>query len=152
MAFGISTTLRKSGLNQLPNPLLAAAVTVGTAFLVLCTIAHLGFGRRALQFNHQGSGWLFAAALFNAGAILSPFFALVIGKIVEIEPLVACNPLLTLLWTAFFLRGIERPVGADCHQRNRDCRRRSSRDYSSLKMHRRHLFSFKLAVLVNSWL
>lgn len=73
MAFGISTTLRKSGLNQFPNPLLGAAVTVGTAFLVLCAIAHLGFGRCALQFNHQGSGWLFAAALLNAGAILSLF-------------------------------------------------------------------------------
>jgi hypothetical protein len=44
----------------------------------------------------SGSGWLFAAALFNAGAILSLFFALNIGKIVEIETLVACNPLLTL--------------------------------------------------------
>jgi hypothetical protein len=76
MAFGISTTLRNSGLNQFPNPLLAAAVIVGTAFLVLCAIAHLGFSRRGLQFNHQGSGWLFAAALFNAGAILSLFFAL----------------------------------------------------------------------------
>jgi uncharacterized membrane protein len=108
MAFGISTTLRKSGLNEFPNPLLAAAVTVGTAFLVLCAIVHFGFGRRALQFNHQGSGWLFAAALLNAGAILSLFFALNIGKIVEVEPLVACNPLLTLLWTAVFLRGIER--------------------------------------------
>ena len=77
-------------------------------FLVLCAIVHFGFGRRALQFNHQGSGWLFAAALVNAGAILSLFFALNIGKIVEIEPLVACNPLLTLLWTAIFLRNIER--------------------------------------------
>ena len=108
MAFGISTTLRKSGLNEFPNPLLAAAVTVGTAFLVLCAIVHFGFGRRALQFNHQGSGWLFAAALLNACAILSLFFALNIGRIVEVEPLVACNPLLTLLWTAIFLRGIER--------------------------------------------
>ena len=108
MAFGISTTLRKSGLNELPYPLLAAAVTVGTAFVVLCAIVQLGFGRHVLKFNHHGSVWLFAAAVINAAAILSLFFALNIGKIVEVEPLVACNPLLTLVWTAIFLRGIER--------------------------------------------
>jgi hypothetical protein len=56
------------------------------------------------------------------------------------------------LMDCFFSARHRTAVGADCHQRNRDCRRHSSRDYSSLKMHRRHLFSFKLAALVNSWL
>jgi drug/metabolite transporter (DMT)-like permease len=51
---------------------------------------------------------MFGAALVNTGAILSFFSALNLGKVVRVEPLVACNPLLTILWAAIFLRQIER--------------------------------------------
>ncbi|MBI1998220.1 MAG: DMT family transporter [Deltaproteobacteria bacterium] len=108
VAFGISTTLRKSGLMTVPRPLLAAAVTVGTAFVVLLVIIRVRGGRRALKFHRQSNGWLFGAALVNTGAILSFFSALNLGKVVRVEPLVACNPLLTILWAAIFLRQIER--------------------------------------------
>ena len=107
LAFGVSTILRKSGLFEVPVPLLAAAVTVGTAFLVLLCIVGLRGGRRVLQFHRRGNAWLFGAAVVNTGAILSFFSALNVGKIVRVEPLVACNPLLTILWTAIFLRAIE---------------------------------------------
>ena len=46
--------------------------------------------------------------MVNSGAILSFFSALNLGKVVEVEPLVACNPLLSLLWTGIFLRRVER--------------------------------------------
>src|SRR3972149_3688737 len=108
VAFGISTTLRKSGLMTVPLPLLAAAVTVGTAFVVLLLIIRVRGGRRALKFHRQSDGWMFGAALVNTGAILSFFSALNLGKVVRVEPLVACNPLLTILWAAIFLRQIER--------------------------------------------
>lgn len=108
VAFGVSTTLRKSGLMTIPLPLLAAAITVGTAFVVLSFIIQVRGGRRALKFHRQSNGWLFGAALVNTGAILSFFSALNVGKIVRVEPLVACNPLLTILWAAIFLRQIER--------------------------------------------
>lgn len=111
VAFGISTILRKSGLLEVPVPLLAAAVTVGTAFLVLLGIVGLRGGRKVLRFDRQGSAWLFGAAVVNMGAILSFFSALNIGKIVRVEPLVACNPLLTILWTAIFLRAVEQISG-----------------------------------------
>ena len=107
LAFGISTTLRKTGLMTVQVPLLAAAVTVGTAFFVLLGIIYLRGGRRALKFNRQSSGWLFGAALVNTGAILSFFSALNVGQIVRVEPLVACNPLLTIILAAFFLKQIE---------------------------------------------
>ena len=107
VAFGISTTLRKTGLATVQIPLLAAAVTVGTAFFVLLGIIQLQGGLRVLKFNRLSSGWLIGAALVNTGAILSFFAALNVGKIVRVEPLVACNPLLTILWTSIFLRQIE---------------------------------------------
>jgi drug/metabolite transporter (DMT)-like permease len=79
--------------------------------LVLLIIVQLRGGRRPLKLNRQGGGWLFAAALVNTGAILSFFSALNIGQVVRVEPLVACNPLLTILWTGIFLRQIERLTG-----------------------------------------
>jgi DME family drug/metabolite transporter len=111
MAFGISTTLRKTGLTSVPVPVLAAAVTVGTAFVVLVIIIQFRGGLPMLQLRRQSAGWLFAAALVNTGAILSFFYALKFGPIVRVEPLVACNPLLTILWTGIFLRQIERLSG-----------------------------------------
>jgi drug/metabolite transporter (DMT)-like permease len=108
VAFGISTNLRKTGLAALHEPLLGAAVTVGTALLVLLGIVRLRGGWSALRFDRQSTGWLFAAAVVNTGAILSVFSALNVGKIVRVEPLIASNPLLTILWTGLFLRQIER--------------------------------------------
>jgi drug/metabolite transporter, DME family len=108
LAFGISTTLRKTGLMTVQIPILAAAVTVGTAFLVLLAIIQMRGGRQALKLNRQSSGWLFTAALVNTGAILSVFSALNIGNVVKVEPLIACNPLLTIVWAGIFLKKIER--------------------------------------------
>jgi drug/metabolite transporter, DME family len=108
LAFGISTTLRKTGLTTVQIPILGAAVTVGTAFLVLLAITQMRGGRQALKLNRQSGGWLLAAALVNTGAILSVFSALNVGKVVKVEPLIACNPLLTILWAGIFLKEIER--------------------------------------------
>ena len=108
IVFGISTNLRKTGLTAVPQPLLAAAVTAATAFLALLIIVHFRGGKKALRFNRDSSRWLFGAAVVNSGAILSFFAALNVGHIVRVEPVVACNPLLTLLWTSIFLRQIER--------------------------------------------
>jgi drug/metabolite transporter (DMT)-like permease len=107
LAFGVSTTFRKTGLMAVQIPILAAAVTVGTAFFVLLAIVQMRGGRRVLKLNRQSGGWLLAAALVNTGAILSVFSALNVGSIVKVEPLIACNPLLTLLWASIFLQKIE---------------------------------------------
>lgn len=111
VAFGISTTLRKTGLTALPEPLLGAAVTLGTAFVVLLIIIQLRGGRKELKFNRKSSCWMFGAAIVNTGAILSFFAALNLGQVVRVEPLVACNPLLTILWAGIFLRQIEQLSG-----------------------------------------
>ncbi len=108
VAFGISTTLRKSGLSALQIPLLGAAVTVGTAFFIILIVIRWRGGRQALKFNPVSTRWLFGAAVVNTGAILSVFSALNVGKVVRVEPLIACNPLLTILWVGIFLRQVER--------------------------------------------
>jgi DME family drug/metabolite transporter len=107
LVFGISTNLRKTGLTAIPQPLLAAAVTLATAFVTVLFIIQCRGGSKALRFDRDSSRWLFAAAVLNSGAILSFFAALNVGEVVRVEPVVACNPLLTILWTSIFLRQIE---------------------------------------------
>jgi drug/metabolite transporter (DMT)-like permease len=111
LAFAISSNLRKAGLTHVPHPLLGAAVTLGTAFSVLLIIVQLCGGRKALEWKPRGCRWMLAGALVNTCALLSFFAALNIGQVVRVEPLVACNPLLSILWTGIFLRGIERLTG-----------------------------------------
>src|SRR5215475_10442945 len=108
LAFGISTTFRKTGLMAVQIPILAAAVTVGTAFFFLLAIIQMQGGLRELKLSRQSGGWFFAAAVVNTGAILSVFSALNVGNVVKVEPLIACNPLLTIIWAGIFLREIER--------------------------------------------
>lgn len=107
VAFGISTTFRKSGLTIVPVPLLAAAVTLASAFIVLLALVWFRGGRQILRFNRRCSSWLLSGAVVNSGAILSFFSALNVGTVVRVEPLVACNPLLTILWASIFLRQFE---------------------------------------------
>jgi drug/metabolite transporter, DME family len=64
-------------------------------------------GRAALKLTRRSAAWLFPAALFNTAATLSVFYALSHGKVVIVEPLVSSNPVLTLLFTAIFLRDLE---------------------------------------------
>jgi drug/metabolite transporter, DME family len=113
VAFGISTLLRKRGLVEVPDPLLAAAVTVGSAFFFFLLIVAFRSGQSALKFEARGTAWLFAAALVNMAAILSFFSALNLGTVVRVEPLVACNPLLTILWSVVFFRGLEKLTARD---------------------------------------
>jgi len=49
----------------------------------------------------------------NMAAILSFFSALNLGKVVRVEPLVACNPLLTIVWSVLFFRGLEQLAPRD---------------------------------------
>ncbi len=107
LSFGVSTTLRKAGLGLVNIPLLAAAVTAGTAALFSFTLLQLRGGRQAFKLNRRSAAWLFPAGAFNTAAMLSVFFALSHGKVVIVEPLVSSNPVTTLFFTSLFLRDVE---------------------------------------------
>jgi len=107
MAFGASANLRKAGLDIIGIPVLAAAVTGGSAALFSFALLQFRGGKSALKLTRRSATWLFTAALFNTAATLSVFYALSHGKVVIVEPLVSSNPVLTLLFTAIFLRDLE---------------------------------------------
>jgi DME family drug/metabolite transporter len=107
LAFGASTTLRKAGLGLINIPLLAAAVTAGSAAIFSFALLQVQGGKKALKLTSRSAAWLFPAAVFNTAAMLSVFFALSHGKVVIVEPLVSSNPVTTLLLTSIFLRDVE---------------------------------------------
>ena len=107
LAFGVSTTLRKAGLGFINIPLLAAALTAGSAALFSFTLLQIQGGKAAFKVTHRSAAWLFPAGVFNTAAMLSVFFALSHGKVVIVEPLVSSNPVTTLLLTSIFLRDVE---------------------------------------------
>jgi len=119
VAFGISSTLRKGGLNVDNVPLVAAAVTATAGLFISVSLLKLNGGNRIFLLPRRSLGWYFAAGMFNTGAMLSVFHALSLGKVVIVEPIVAANPVVSVLLTALFLRDLESistkvVVGAAC--------------------------------------
>jgi drug/metabolite transporter, DME family len=107
MAFGGSAILRKAGLDVVGIPVLAAAVTAGSAALFSFALLQVQGGKQAFKLTRRSAAWLFPAGFINTAAMLSVFYALSHGKVVIVEPLVSSNPVLTLLFTAIFLRDLE---------------------------------------------
>lgn len=107
MAFGASAILRKAGLGYGGVPVMAAAVTAGSAAIFSFALLQFRGGKEALKLSRRSAAWLFTAGLINTAATLSVFYALSHGKVVIVEPLVSSNPVLTLLFTAIFLRDLE---------------------------------------------
>ncbi len=107
VAFGISANLRRGGLLVSNVPIMAAAVTAATAFLFSCGLLYARGGRAVFQLPRSSFAWYLAAGVFNTAAMLSVFYALGVGKVVIVEPLVAANPVLSLLLTAIFLKDLE---------------------------------------------
>ena len=107
MAFGASAILRKAGLDYVGSPVMAAAVTAGSAAVFSFILLQIQGGKVAVKLTRTSAAWLFSAGLINTAAMLSVFYALSYGKVVIVEPLVSSNPVLTLLFTAIFLRDLE---------------------------------------------
>jgi drug/metabolite transporter, DME family len=107
LAFGASSNLRKAGLSYVSMPLLAAAVTAGSAAIFSFILLQIRGGKAAFKLTRNSAPWLIAAGFFNTAALLSVFYALSRGKVVIVDPLVSSNPVMTLLLTAIFLRDLE---------------------------------------------
>jgi uncharacterized membrane protein len=107
IAFAVSANLRKVGLQIENIPPMAAAVTASTGVLLALFLIKLQGGWKALKWSKSSLRWFFVAGLCNSVATISVFYALSAGKVVIVEPLVATNPVLSILLTAIFLKDLE---------------------------------------------
>jgi drug/metabolite transporter, DME family len=103
----ISQSLRKQGLNILPDPFVATA-TVTSVTLTLFVI-FLFATKRTEQLRMGRESFLFflIAALVALLAQISNFIALSRADVSVIIPLLNTTPLFTVLFSSLFLRGME---------------------------------------------
>ncbi len=103
----LSFMLRKIGLRLLPDPILAAALTV-TGSLVTLT-PYLGARRRRqpLRADRGSFVYLIAGGILSTGGFLAYYLALNLGEVVRVTPLSNTSPLFAVLLLLMF-REVER--------------------------------------------
>jgi len=106
---GSSQIIRKFGLESMPHPILAAAVTATSSLAVVSTIMWFS-GRKQviLNLDRRCLPFYLAAGLAISFGMVTIYYALDLGRVVVVIPLSSTGPLFTLLLTAIFLKGVER--------------------------------------------
>lgn len=103
----ISQTLRKQGLNILPDPFVAAvtvtSVTLTLFVIFLCATKRTG----QLRIERESFLFFFGAALLATSAQIANFIALGRADVSVIIPLLNTTPLFTVLFSGLFLRSVE---------------------------------------------
>jgi drug/metabolite transporter (DMT)-like permease len=103
----ISQSLRKQGLNILPDPFVAA-VTVTSVTLTLLIVFLVATKRtEQLRMERESFLFFFSAALVALSAQIANFIALSRADVSVIIPLLNTTPLFAVLFSGLFLRGIE---------------------------------------------
>jgi drug/metabolite transporter (DMT)-like permease len=103
----ISQTLRKQGLNILPEPLVAAA-TVTSVTLTLLVIFVIATKRtKELHMERESLLFFLSAAFVALSAQVANFIALSRADVSVIIPLLNTTPLFAVLFSGLFLRGME---------------------------------------------
>lgn len=108
LSFSFSASVRKLGFLIDNLPLMASCVnaTTGLVLAVLMVYAR-GGPRKVLPMSRSVFWWFVAAGIGNTTGMLANFYALSVGDIVIVEPLISTNPVLTVVLTAIFLRDVE---------------------------------------------
>lgn len=104
---GSTQVIRKIGLAQIPLPILGAAVTTSTSFVVITLSLLVSRKSSILEFNRR-SLWYFTLAGFSVTmGVASVYMSLYLSDVVIVAPLASLSPLFSLILTAVFLREVE---------------------------------------------
>jgi drug/metabolite transporter (DMT)-like permease len=94
----------KLGLERWHNPVAAVVIGYTVSSVVLILAALLRGAAVEQRFDRRGVLWFAAVGLCNGCAVLSMYAALGNGPVTLISPLIATNPLVTLLLSFRFLK------------------------------------------------
>ncbi|HXV78922.1 MAG TPA: DMT family transporter [Candidatus Binatia bacterium] len=103
----ISQTLRKQGLNILPNPFVAAATVTSVTLTLLLIFLVVTRRTGELRLGRKSSLFFLTAALVALSAQVANFIALSQAEVSVIIPLLNTTPLFTVLFSTLFLRSLE---------------------------------------------
>ncbi len=105
---GSSETLRKSGLFVLDSPIFGAAIGNAGGFLVsVFLLAGSSSTRGALVYEKKSFLYFVFSSFCTVAAWLFGFYALSLGEVVRVAPVVGTVPLFTVLLSMVLLRGVE---------------------------------------------
>ncbi|MSQ31520.1 MAG: hypothetical protein EXR64_05830 [Dehalococcoidia bacterium] len=107
LAYGGSQVLTRQGIGHLAPPLVGSLIALFWGTLGFAILSARTLGGRGDHFR-RGAIYFAVAGIFSAMGVLLMFFALGRGQVVIVSPVLATNPLFTLLFAAMFLRGVER--------------------------------------------
>ena len=106
---GATQVVRKFGLAAVPHPLVAAAVTATSSFVVsILTLWYVERNQQTWKMNRHCFWWFLAAGLTISVAMVCIYYALDLGKVSVVIPIASTGPFFSLLLAATFLRDVER--------------------------------------------
>jgi len=107
LAFGAVAILRKLGLGG-AGALIGFAVNVTTALIAVTAFVVAAGHRHRARCSPRSLGYLVVAGVAENAGVLLGVFALGVGAVTVVAPLVGTMPLFVLTLSALFLRDIER--------------------------------------------
>lgn len=103
-----SFLLREVGLHRLPQPALAAALTITGALAGLLPLVLLRARREPITADRRAVVPLLTAGILSSGGFLAYFLALNLGEVSRVTPLSNTTPLFAVLLLRFAFRHVER--------------------------------------------
>ena len=94
----------KYGMFELPSPYFAGLVSFSVSVIVALIFYTARHRRLPLMGRGHGNGWFVLAGVINGVAVYCMNYALKLGDIIVVIPLVSASPLLTLLLSVFVVR------------------------------------------------
>ena len=117
IAYGSSQVITRHTVSSMAPPLAGSFIALASGTLGFSALSVRGLASRTPNF-WRGAGFFVGAGVFSAMGVLLMFTALGRGEVVVVSPVIATNPLFTLVMAAVLLRGVEqitlRVVGGTC--------------------------------------
>ena len=107
VSYGSSQVLTRHAVTDLAPPLVGSFMALFWGTLGFGAISARNLGERSPHF-WRGAAYFVGAGVFSSMGVVLMFTALSQGRVVVLSPILATNPLFTLLFAALFLRGVER--------------------------------------------
>ncbi len=106
IAYGMSQVITRHTVSSMAPPLVGSFIALAWGTLGFSVLSVRGFASRTPNF-WRGAGFFVGAGVFSATGVLLMFQALGRGDVVLVSPVLATNPLFTLVMAALLLRGVE---------------------------------------------
>lgn len=106
LSYGSSQVIARHAVTNLAPPLVGAFIALFWGTLGFALLSARNLGPRPTNLR-RGALYFVGAGVFSSMGVVLMFTALSRGKVVILSPVLATNPLFTLVFAAVFLQGVE---------------------------------------------